>query len=1267
MNILKLEFEQLKNIDTALTEQIVNADIVCIQTVYFKVPDDPTWVEKVLNAFVLRAANRQITYRCSYIMFDPRLMPPAGQQQQSIYNFLRNLCLDPAVILQRIGDAFLSSIYKENDQYSVADLYRCNALLASQYNVTAIEYFLDNTEKYCVLLQELVAECASKGTIDAHPYFQNTMNIEQRIAYIKQEDMASKYGMLTLGFIAASIKLIENDQILLAEHSRILQDNKLHVAAIFLKLPYTADQLIELISRERTLYFDSKEYARLCAAGYEIQASVEDAIKNCLQNTDEQRKVIKHLGQYVMTDNEDARLDRLYLPGEIAPEETTELDFFRFIPDPDIYIDYVLENTLSDDLLGSAVNHFSYCLSENKKPAWNKFVAFVDVMFTLTVEYPRHRNAMYYGIVDINTLEKVGATPQQAYELLRSKNLLGNDNVQLWSANSNFAVEVRKNITVPDLHHSWAANQSNFTQKSVMHMQSLMESQEQSVRQLIAHMRVDTIFSLLIRLQQGDEFRFYIQLMTKINVQRLDATHIINKLLEVVQKFDADDRDQQLKIQKYMLWWLLVVLNFARDDLQIAAMQENQDLHHKLLAELGKFPDDDLRYKLTYQYFNICANAEMLAQLQRVIKGQSLYAVYAAMIFVNLQLDAQQEAVLQQQILPKINHVYSDGEALRTVLAAMLAMSTSKHLDANQCIAVATRVFAPVDVVLKTNIIEDHAELLMLQAKAIIAEETNNKPSAVVIVPCKDSATQQNNVVLSFIERGARRTLFANSTEKYAKLIPSLHKFIQKPKSALDKTMSMLPQFGLLPAHLDRHVSLWLAVKAITLNGVLAEFYQLLQNNGIEVAAHILKLKNLGLDLAELNIIDNITDNVLSKRNSNAFLAYAGAIKKFKEPAPINALNSLIDALTTPQAQGFYKLKYDLDSNPHMQKIIAADKCMAETWQKNVSISLNDIFFALAVVMPDAKQFNLQKYITDRIVRDRHLPNAEPYDMLHKFLSADAVQQGAIFSDLEETIKDITKHGKYLQQYQYMLGIMQLYNSTTDSNQALLGKICMLANNRDNHEFRHDLRFLANYYKNIDAVFDINQYEKHTLLFTDDYTSMLNMGSDVMGSCQRLEGNTSLNKCLLAFVTSPHVKLIAIVDESGKTIMRSVLRLCFDEQAQRPVAHLERVYYANGVAQRLHNYIYAFAEYLCAEMLHCDLVTSEPIAEEMPIYPNPVSVNYIPQNQAEYVDALFSAKTAPYAIVNAWQMTSYMQHKRLSSAMALLGPTTLQFVPRLGR
>lgn len=1263
MNTLKLEFEQLKNIDTALTEQIVNADIVCIPTVYFKVPDDPTWVEKVLNAFALRVANRQITYRCSYIMLDPGVVAPAGQHQMPIFEFLKNLCLDPAVILQRLGDAFLSSIYKANASYALADLYRCNALLAPQYTVSAAEHILDNLEVYCVQLQEFVAESAKNATLESHPFLQNTMNIEQRVAYITQHGMASKYGMLTLGFIAASIKQIENDPILLAAHSRVLQNNHFHVPAIFLKLPYTADQLIELISRERSLQFDSADYARLCAAGYEVRASIEDAIKKCLQNTDDQRKVIKHLSQYVMPNNENP-LDRIYMPGEIAEQETTELDLFRFMTDPDIYIDYVLENDLSDDMLGSVVNHFSYCLAENKKPAWHKYVAFVDAMFTLTDTYPAHRNAIYYSVVDINTLEKVGATAQQAYELLSNRNLLGNANVQIWSTSNNFAAEVRKNITVSDLHDAWAANQSNFTQISVMHMQSLMESQAQSVRQLVAHIRVeDTLFNMLAE-WEGDLIRAYIQIMIQNNLKMLDPTHVIHKLLEVVQKFDADDRDQKLKIQKYMLWWLLVVLNFARDDLQVAAMQENQDLHHKLLAELGKFPDDDLRYKLTYQYFNICANEERLKQLHRVIQGQTLHAVYAAIIFLNLQLDPQQEVVLQQQVLTKINQAYSDGEALRSVLAAMLAMSTSKHLDAGQCLTVATRVFAPVEVVLKTNVIDDNAEQLMLRAKVIIAEETNSKPSAVVIVPCKDNSTQQNNVILSFIDRGARRTIFANSAEKYAKIIASVHRFIQKPKSALDKTMSMLPQFGLLPAHLDRHVSLWLAVKAITLNGVLAEFYQMLQNNGIEVAAHILKLKNLGLDLAEQNIIDNITDNVLSKRNSNAFLAYAGAIKKFKEPAPINALNSLIDALTTPQAQGFYKLKYDLDSNPHMQKIIAADKCMAETWQKNVSISLNDIFFALAVVTPDAKQFNLQKYITDRIVRDRHLPNAEPYDMLHKFLSADAGQQSAIFSDLEETIKDITKHGKYLQQYQYMLGIMQLYNSTADSNDALLGKICMLANNRENYEFRHDLRFLANYYKNIDALFEINQYQKHTLLFTDDYTSMLNMGSDVMGSCQRLDGNTGLNKCLLAYVTSPHVKLIAIVDESGKTIMRTVLRLCFDEQAQRPVAHLERVYYANGVAQRLHNYIYAFAEFLCAEMLHCDLVTSEPVAEDMPVYPNPVSVNYIPQNQAEYVDALFGAKTAPYAIANAWQMTSYMQHKRLSSAMALLGPNTLQFVPR---
>ena len=68
------------------------------------------------------------------------------------------------------------------------------------------------------------------------------------------------------------------------------------------------------------------------------------------------------------------------------------------------------------------------------------------------------------------------------------------------------------------------------------------------------------------------------------------------------------------------------------------------------------------------------------------------------------------------------------------------------------------------------------------------------------------------------------------------------------------------------------------------------------------------------------------------------------------------------------------------------------------------------------------------------------------------------------------------------------------------------------------------------------------------------------MGTEVCNSCQRIDGKAIYNKCLLAYILDGKNKLIAVKDELGKILARSVLRLLMDEQSKSPVLFLERIY-----------------------------------------------------------------------------------------------------------
>ena len=85
-------------------------------------------------------------------------------------------------------------------------------------------------------------------------------------------------------------------------------------------------------------------------------------------------------------------------------------------------------------------------------------------------------------------------------------------------------------------------------------------------------------------------------------------------------------------------------------------------------------------------------------------------------------------------------------------------------------------------------------------------------------------------------------------------------------------------------------------------------------------------------------------------------------------------------------------------------------------------------------------------------------------------------------------------------------------------------------------------------------------YEGYTIINTDRFDLMLLCGTQVQGSCQRIDGTAYLNKCLLAYLLDGKNRLIAILDKDGNIVARSILRLLWDRQNDRPALMQETVY-----------------------------------------------------------------------------------------------------------
>jgi len=74
------------------------------------------------------------------------------------------------------------------------------------------------------------------------------------------------------------------------------------------------------------------------------------------------------------------------------------------------------------------------------------------------------------------------------------------------------------------------------------------------------------------------------------------------------------------------------------------------------------------------------------------------------------------------------------------------------------------------------------------------------------------------------------------------------------------------------------------------------------------------------------------------------------------------------------------------------------------------------------------------------------------------------------------------------------------------------------------------------------------------LVDTDHWEDLLLSGTEVLGSCQRIDGLPNTNKCLLAYVMDGKNRMIALREKkSGQVVARSLFRLLLTETSHRPI------------------------------------------------------------------------------------------------------------------
>ena len=105
----------------------------------------------------------------------------------------------------------------------------------------------------------------------------------------------------------------------------------------------------------------------------------------------------------------------------------------------------------------------------------------------------------------------------------------------------------------------------------------------------------------------------------------------------------------------------------------------------------------------------------------------------------------------------------------------------------------------------------------------------------------------------------------------------------------------------------------------------------------------------------------------------------------------------------------------------------------------------------------------------------------------------------------------------------------------------------------------------------------VQSYDKYSLINTDRFDLMLLSGTELPGSCQRIDGDPILNKCLLAYPMDGKNRIIAVLDSDKKLVARSILRLLWDPKNNRPALMQERIY-SNDANPRVSSSLDEFAK-----------------------------------------------------------------------------------------
>lgn len=393
----------------------------------------------------------------------------------------------------------------------------------------------------------------------------------------------------------------------------------------------------------------------------------------------------------------------------------------------------------------------------------------------------------------------------------------------------------------------------------------------------------------------------------------------------------------------------------------------------------------------------------------------------------------------------------------------------------------------------------------------------------------------------------------------------------------------------------------------------------------------------------------------LFSRNPSALFIYAATLHGlpegvlYKQPL-INCLKQYLQSVLDG---GFEEIRYERVKNKHLQTVFPENaQKLFESWKKGDVRPLEEMLSSTHEKHFPGLKVDFEEVMLENLVYIRDISCMEYVD---HFLKAAPGQERSLINtklglaikqqkiELREKIPEmdtsLLQHLLFAQciidlarqkisfSKQIFQNIDQLkkfevdYRRKTNEIMKKIDKICELAK-----VICPDTEFLTNVeglYAQIPKVVKAGSYKNWTITDTDNPQDLILCGTEVIGSCQRVNGNIELNKCLPAYLLDGKNRILVIKDDSGRIRLRAIWRILWDSAKTKQVLFMEKIY--PEVAQlELVEALNKFA-ISRAKALNLPLLTTKLLDQSYPSYDASISSLGGPA-PFEYVDALKSIK-----------------------------------------